>query len=374
MEVNKIYNVDCLEGLKLLSNDSIDMLITSPPYWGLRDYNGEDKIWDESESCEHEWVVEETKRPNASGGKGSILLKIKETDNFQEYVDYRNRTTKSNFCSKCGAWKGQLGLEPTFDLYIKHMVDIFDEVKRVLKPTGTCWVNLGDTYAGSNKGAWSNKDGQKERYTPDKRYAIKDTVKQKSLCGIPDRFKIAMIDSGWICRNDIIWYKPNAMPSSVKDRFTVDYERLFFFTKTGKYYFEQQKEPMKTTDTSSPRGSKGVLGQLNSGRRKQDMLGRSDYTGFNDRYEAPKDLMRNKRCVWEINTQPFKDAHFAVYPEKFVETPIKAGCPEGGVVLDIFAGSGTTGLVAKKNNRSYILFEINKEYCDMSEDRVNKED
>lgn len=370
MEINKIYNLDCLDGLKLLPNDSIDMLITSPPYWGLRDYNGKDKIWDEDKTCEHEWY-ENVKKPD--GGQGSLSANVGANKN--DFNNMRDHNIVSHFCSKCGAWKGQLGLEPTFDLYIKHMVNIFEEVKRILKPTGTCWVNLGDTYAGSNKGAWSNKNNQKETYVPDKRYAIKDTVTKKSLVGIPDRFKIAMIDNGWICRNDIIWHKPNAMPSSVKDRFTVDYERLFFFTKTGKYFFEQQKEPMKTKDTSNPRGSKGVLGQQNAGRRKkQDMLGRSDYTGFNARYEAPKDLMRNKRCVWEINTQPFKDAHFAVYPEKFVEIPIKAGCPENGVVLDVFAGSGTTGLVAKKNNRNYILFEINKEYCEMAENRVNKEE
>jgi site-specific DNA-methyltransferase (adenine-specific) len=348
MENNKIYNVDCLEGLKQLLDNSIDMFITSPPYWGLRDYNGENKVWDGVETCEHEWV-ENVKKPD--GGRGSIAANVGANKN--DFANMRDHNIVSYFCSKCGAWKGQLGLEPTFDLYIKHMISIFDEVKRVLKPTGTCWVNLGDTYAGSGKGAWDKKGNRKERYSVTKKYPIKDTVAQKSLCGIPDRFKIAMIDNGWICRNDIIWHKPNAMPSSVKDRFTVDYERIFFFTKTGKYYFEQQKEKAKYAGDN--RGARG------DSRRD---VGYNAMNGKTGEY-------KNKRCVWSINTQPFKEAHFAVYPETLIETPIKAGCPEGGVVLDIFAGSGTTGVVAKKLKRNYILFEINKEYCNIAQKRLN---
>ncbi len=339
MNVNKIYQGNCLEVLKTFPNECIDMIITSPPYYALRDYG----------------------------------------------VD------------------GQLGLEPTFQEYISKLVEIFDEAKRVLKKDGTCWVNLGDTYIGSGRGAGgdgSQKESwvftEKEERTclncgntftgrkfqnycssacsgvDNTKRTDKGLLPNKSLCNIPSRFAIAMQDNGWTLRNEIIWQKPNAMPSSVKDRFSVDYEKLFFFSKSKKYYFEQQKEPMKTTDINPPRGSKGVMGQLNSGLRKQDLLGRSDYTGFNDRYKLPKDLMRNMRCVWNINTQPFKGHHFATFPEKLVETPIKAGTKKGGIVLDIFMGSGTTGVVAKKLGRNYIGIELNEKYVEMAERRISK--
>ena len=295
MEVNKIYCGDALDILKTLPNESIDMVITSPPYYGLRDYGVE----------------------------------------------------------------GQLGLEKTFQEYLDNLILIFNEVKRVLKAEGTCWVNLGDSYSGSNIKYQGQKPG-------------KTNLPNKSLLQIPSRFAIMMVDNGWILRNEIIWHKPNCMPSSVNDRFTVDYEKLFFFTKNKKYYFEQQKELMKTTDIKPSRGSKGVIGQDNLGLRKQDLIGRNDYTGFNDRYNPPNDLMRNKRSVWSINTKPLKETHFATFPEELIETPIKAGCPENGVVLDVFMGSGTTGMVAKRLNRNYIGIDLKEDYCKLARKRINK--
>ena len=185
-------------------------------------------------------------------------------------------------------------------------------------------------------------------------------IKAKSLIGIPDRFKIAMIDRGWICRNDIIWHKPNAMPESVKDRFTDDYERLFFFTKNRKYYFEQQLEeyqskPQKPVNKNQQNCNKGyIMDRFSAGCR--------DYYSQGG---------RNKRSVWSINTKPFKGAHFAVFPEELIETPIKAGCPENGIVMDIFMGSGTTAIVAKRLNRNYIGIELNPEYIKIAENRIN---
>jgi DNA modification methylase len=291
VQLNKIYNGNALDVLKTFPNECVDMVITSPPYWALRDYGAE----------------------------------------------------------------GQLGLESTFQEYINKLCDIFDEVKRVLKKSGSCWVTLGDAYSGSGKGV----GGIKER-----------TLPSKSLLQIPSRFAIEMCNRGWILRNEIIWHKPNAMPSSVNDRFTVDYEKLFFFVKSKKYYFEQQKEPMITTDTNPPRGSKGVLGQENSGLRKQDQIGRADYTGFNKRYLPPKDLMRNKRSVWSINTKPFKEAHFATYPEELIITPIKACCPENGIVLDPFMGSGTTAVVARGLGLKYVGIELNPDYIKIADKRL----
>lgn len=312
MDVNKIYCGDALEVLKTFPSESIDMVITSPPYYGLRDYGVE----------------------------------------------------------------GQIGLEKTFEEYLDNLIIIFNEVKRVLKPGGTCWVNLGDTYFGGGNNRGNTKEislKQKSNKGATGQVNIEwDFTKYqaKSLLQIPSRFGIAMTDNGWILRNEIIWHKPNCMPSSVNDRFTVDYEKLFFFTKNKKYYFEQQKEPMKTTNP--PRGRKGVIGQVNLGLRKQDLIGRSDYTGFNDRYNPPNDLMRNKRSVWSINTKPLKETHFATFPEELIEIPIKAGCPENGIVLDIFIGSGTTGMVAKKLNRNYIGIDLKEDYCKLARKRINR--
>jgi site-specific DNA-methyltransferase (adenine-specific) len=278
MKVNQILCGHSLEILKTFSDECIDMVITSPPYWGLRDYGV----------------------------------------------------------------SGQLGLEPTFQEYLTNLKAIFREVKRILKPQGTCWVVLGDTYS------------------------------KKSLVQIPSRFALMMTDElEFILRNEIIWHKPNAMPSSVSDRFTIDFENLYFFVKNKKYYFQQQKEPMKTKDTNPPNTA---FGSLRLDRRKkhnkQDQVGRHDYTGFNARYVPPKDLMRNKRSVWSVSTKNYKGAHYAVFPEDLIETPILAGCPEGGVVLDPFIGSGTTALVAKRLNRNYIGIDINPEYCKIAQERL----
>ena len=275
MQINKIYQGNCLEVLKTFPNECIDMIITSPPYYALRDYG----------------------------------------------VD------------------GQIGNESTFQEYINKLCDIFDEVKRVLKNDGTCWVVIGDSYDGNKRGKTDLKVSEATKYSCEN--LIKKTqLQNKCLLQIPARFAIEMTNRGWILRNEIIWCKPNVMPSSVKDRFSVDYEKIFFFSKSTKYYFEQQKEPMKTNDINPPRGS--------------------------------KDLMRNMRCVWNINTQPFKGHHFATFPEKLVETPIKAGTKKGGIVLDIFMGSGTTGVVAKKLGRNYIGIELNEKYVEMAERRISK--
>jgi len=307
MDLNKIYQGDTLTVLKTFPDEAVDMVITSPPYYALRDYGVE----------------------------------------------------------------GQIGLEPTFQEYLDNLIAIFDEVKRILKPFGSCWVVLGDTYSGDKNGKTDNKVGG---YLKDSSINIhkRAELPKKCLLQIPNRFAIMMTDRGWILRNEIIWHKPNCMPSSAKDRFTVNFEKMFFFVKSHSYYFEQQKVPMKTKDLTPPRGSKAVIGNKNSGLRKQDMVGRNDYTGFNARYMPSDDLMRNARCVWTISTKPFKGAHFAVFPEKLVEMPIKACCPENGIVLDIFMGSGTTGVVTKKLGRNFVGIDLNEEYIAMTEMRIDE--
>jgi site-specific DNA-methyltransferase (adenine-specific) len=251
---------------------------------------------------------------------------------------------------------------------------------------GTLWIVIGDTYNGTSAG---KKTSNKESYHDyDFRENVAD-IARKSLLMIPARLAIAMIDDGWTLRNKIIWHKPNAMPSSVNDRFTVDYEEVLFFTKAKQYYFKQLKEPMLTQEPYEAnkgialvnqfnrqglvRGSVGTLGNPQSARRKQDQVGRNDYTGFNDRYQTPDDFMRNKRTVWSIPTSQSAIEHFAMFPEALIEPMIESGCPKDGIVLDMFSGSGTTCAVAKRMGRKYIGFDINEEYAEIGRKRASKE-
>ena len=291
---NKILQGDALSTLKTLPDESVDMVMTSPPYWALRDYGVE----------------------------------------------------------------GQLGLESTFQEYITRLCDIFDEVKRVLKKEGTCWVNMGDTYSGMKVG---NTENIKNPNVETKSFVkLKQKIQDKCLLQIPSRFAIEMTNRGWILRNELIWHKPNCMPSSAKDRFTVDFEKIFFFSKNKKYWFEQQYD-----EYTEPMNRWGGNKLKANGKSEKDLQGM-----YRDRDMRPNKQGRNKRCVWKITTKPFKESHFAVYPEELCITPIKAGCPENGIVLDPFFGAGTTGVVATKLNRNYVGIELNQEYIKIAEKRI----
>lgn len=420
LELDRIICGNTLEVLKEMPDESVNCVITSPSYWALRDYKIEPLIWDDPGNCEHILQSNITKHDN---------LRFRPSENcnignFKKEEIYTNNKTQNAFCSKCGAWRGSLGLEPTFELYIKHLIQIFDEIKRVLRKDGTCWINIGDTYSGMKIGKTDKKVAD---YVKDSQ---KDLVKnckevsEKSLCLIPERFAIEMVNHGWILRNKIVWWKRNCMPSSVKDRFTVDWEMIFFFVKNKKYWFEQQYEPTLTFDNSVRNRD---ITKLNNtpGRSKMGGLKLNNY------------ISRNMRCVWDIPTSPFKGSHFAVFPEDLVVPMIKAGCPEfvcrkygkareriieiknegniisinnkardkrgtgvsnkstlgdvstiknqyytncgcgeqfeGGIVLDPFAGAGTTCLVAKKLGRHYIGIDLNPDYVSMAQKRIEKE-
>jgi site-specific DNA-methyltransferase (adenine-specific) len=269
--------------------------------------------------------------------------------------------------------EGQLGLETSFQEYILKLCDIFDEVKRVLKPDGNCWVIIGDTYysnhGGGNQGK-ANPEVTAQLLSIRNRMGKRE-LPAKSLCQIPSRFAVEMANRGWVLRNEIIWWKPSCMPASVKDRFTVDFEKLFFFVKSKRYYFRQQFEPLKDRARSTHR-------LISPTSKKKRIYGDEYVSAINPKTaEASRLRMlkrgRNKRCVWSIAPRPYGGSHFAVYPPELIETPIKAGCPKGGIVLDPFLGSGTTALVAQSLGKKFIGIELNPEYIKMAEARLAKQ-
>ena len=380
-ETNKIYHGDTLDVLKTFHNESINMCITSQPYWALRDYGTDGVVWDGDKDCEHEFELIEKITNNVVSNKSTLNngKGVKENEKIKQMFN----VSKNGFCIHCGAWKGQLGLEPDFNLYLKHLCDIFDEVKRVLRKDGTLWVNLGDTYNSAKPGKTvGGFEGALLKNNPEYYYSkiisksVDKPLPSKSLCNIPARFSIEMQNRGWILRNKIIWHKPNCMPSSVSDRFTVDFEEIFFFSKHTKYYFEQQFEDYKIESLERAcraTTSKKVSAKQYAHSRTREYIGYDDMEGKLMRGELSHALHpegRNKRTVWEVSTKGYKGAHFATYPEELIEVPIKAGCPIGGVVLDTFMGSGTTALGALKQNKHFVGIDINQDYIDMAYNRI----
>lgn len=352
---------DCLELAIALPDDSVDCIVTSPPYWGLRDY-GVDEAW---------------------------------------------------------------GLEPTLQEYLARLEWLFAEMLRVLKPTGTCWVNLGDAYNNTSgfgrcKGEWArnSRDGG-----ANSKQAVKEPgIKVKDLMGLPWRVAFMLQDQGWYLRSDIIWHKPNPMPESVRDRPTRAHEYLFLLTKSPKYWYDPDaiREPFAPStisrfqqDIEAQEGShRAHAGSKTNGNMKavgkNETSGDRRKVGFNERWDAKESDVKvskrdsfardskeadvpgqhtrqhredrepvdyghsgaNARSVWSIPTVGYSEAHFATFPPELPARCIKAGCPLGGLVLDPFAGSGTTGMVAKQLGRKFIGFEINPEYAAMAVKRI----
>lgn len=306
--MSKILCGDAVEQLKSLADESIDMCVTSPPYYGLRDY-GED---------------------------------------------------------------GQIGIEQTPSEYIQRLVNVFDEVHRVLKKDGTLWVNIGDSYAGSGKGPSTIcKHGKnKDVFNMDNRiYEVPkkwDGIKPKDLIGIPWMLAFALRERGWYLRSDIIWHKRNCLPESAKDRPTKCHEYIFLLSKSRNYFFDYLaiREPIK---------------EVTKERYKRGRSANGKYVGIqgiSNEKENSLDFdqqFRRKRDVWEVSTNSYKmDEHFAMYPEKLIEPCILAGSRVGGIVLDPFFGSGTTGAVAKRLGREYVGIDLNARYCQKAQERIDK--
>jgi DNA modification methylase len=339
----QLYQGDALETLKQMEDESINCCVTSPPYWGLRDYG-----------CD-----------------------------------------------------GQMGLEYSPDEYVSKMVEVFREVKRVLRKDGTLWLNMGDCYASKppgcdgvsySSGLHGAQGDTKYRETlaksvGTKRNTVVGNLKPKDLVGIPWRLAFALQADVWWLRSDIIWSKPNPMPESVTDRPTRAHEYIFLLSKSPKYYYDYEaiKEPAAHSsikrwaqDIENQRGSERANGGTKTngpmkavgGPKKDKQRGHSRrHAGFNERWDhmtkAEQAAMgRNKRSVWEVATQPFSEDHFATFPPKLIVPCLLAGCPEGGTVLDPFSGAGTTLFVAEQLGRNSIGIELNQEYCEIIRRRM----
>lgn len=324
---NKIFCGDALKILPTFPDDSIDVCCTSPAYWGLRNY-GElsDTIWDGDPNCSHIWGETITFDGKAEHGPNSILSpKVKVGQRFE---------ATSTFCKKCGAWHGQLGIEPHPQMYIDHIVQIMEEVKRVLKPTGSLWLNVGDTYFGAkgkSANKWSEKHLEERETLQTERTNMlmdkpQDLLKEdggwfqrKQRMMIPERIAIAMQDRGWILRNTVIWYKPNHMPSSAMDRLTNSYEPVFFFVKNQKYYFDLDLIRRKHLWAEKDKRSLLRRVEAKTGKKTTGVYA-SNAVGYNPMGANPAD-------VWAICTEAFSGDHFATYPTQLVERIIKAVCP-----------------------------------------------
>jgi len=347
----KIIQGNNLDSIKSLESESINTCVTSPPYWGLRDYGTATWVGGD-EGCDH----------TINDGTFDPKKGIK--------VERPIRGVDKNFCIKCGAVREdqQLGLEETPESFVENLVVLFREIRRVLRDDGTVWLNLGDSYAMSSmrgKNSEFKSISQSKSGIVNVKKNIPHGLKAKDLIGIPWRVAFALQQDGWYLRQDIIWHKPNPMPESVRDRCTKSHEYIFLLSKNKKYYYDNEviKEDAKNNGKEISLGEKSFSKGQAKGKNVQE-----SGNALNDTYTVkPK---RNKRSVWTVTTKPFKGAHFAVFPIDLIEPCVLAGCPEGGTVLDPFSGSGTTGLVAKNNNRNAILLELNPEYIEIAKARI----
>jgi DNA modification methylase len=321
MEKIKILQGNCIDKIKELKDNSIDCVVSSPPYFGLRDYG----------------------------------------------VD------------------GQFGLEKTYQDYLANTVKVFETFKPKLKDTATIWWNVGDSYSNHKdcksigqtlaKGTTREKAHEIKKgksHTRDSKLLKASGLKDKDLMMIPNRVAIALQAAGWYIRSEIIWHKPNPMPESVRDRPTQCHEKIWLITKSKKYYYDADAVREPCQDETIRRMTLGNKGKVGNNKNSTGWKQLNHYWGSE---QSVKDANkgRNRRNVWTITTKPFKDAHFATFPKDLIEPCIKAGSPEGGVVLDPFGGSGTTGIVAQSLNRQAILIELNKDYINIAKKRINKE-
>ncbi len=343
---------DAIERLRTLDAESVHCVVTSPPYWGLRDYGT--ASWEGGDGeCDHGKPNRNAETTTMTGGTATL-----ESRHF-----YRDA------CGKCGARRVdmQLGLESTPEEHCFAMVDVFREVWRVLRNDGTLWLNYGDCYNTNGQGKNAANFGKARCYPTYEKgqgRSRTSTLKPKDLVGMPWRVAFALQADGWYLRSDIIWAKPNPMPESVTDRPTKSHEYLFLMSKAGKYFYDADAVREDAEQTHIAERGNGVI--RSNDLRTFGLTGPTGRTNPSCTHPAG----RNLRDVWTIATHAYPGSHFATFPPSLVEPCIKAGCPEDGTALDPFGGAGTVGLVADRLGRNAILIELNEEYAAMARKRI----
>ncbi len=350
----RIYHGHALDVLREMPSESVQMCVTSPPYWGLRDYGLPPMIWDAQEGCEHGWGDEVGQVQQAGHSEKSTLAGFTNPNTKERQMAQQEKASQGQFCQLCTAWRGCLGLEPTPELYIKHMVQIFSELRRVLRSDGTLWLNMGDSYnSGTQFNHHSGGFGDANRYSegsgrgdwPGHRKLVA-TMKTKDLCGIPWILAFALRADGWYLRSDIIWHKSNPMPESATDRPTKAHEYLFLLTKSAKYFYDSEaiKDPQEEYERNrrlreKSQGLNSTYDIASEGKTGQTpQSGTGAVKSVKRRHELAEAGTRNKRTVWTIATQPMPEAHFATFPEKLIEPCILAGTSERGCCVECGAG------------------------------------
>jgi DNA modification methylase len=399
MSTFRLICANVLDGLSQLEDESVDCVVTSPPYWGMRAYGTTPQIWDGISNCEH---LFDSELPHGRRGDRGVSG---TGGNLHPSLDESGCGPGAGgggqFCSLCGAWRGEFGLEPSPQLFIEHMVQIFRDVMRVLRADGSLWLNLGDSYAGS----WGNQ-GRKEvrgaqrpingdmiQPVHDGRYASKQSntgkipegsgLKPKDLVGIPWMAAFALRADGWYLRSEIIWHKLAPMPESVGDRPTKAHEQVFLLAKSQRYYYNTDaiREPYVGITQHDQTGQGYIApgqtpqrgNRATSHKGSSFSQGKTGVNGLGRVSEAEREdnpAGRNKRSVWTLGPESFEGAHFAVMPEALVEPCILAGCPEGGTTLDPFCGSGTVGAVSLLHRRNFIGIDLNPDYIRMARERI----
>ncbi len=327
-----IIHGDCRTVLAFLEAETVQCCVTSPPYWGLRDYG----------------------------------------------------------------YHGQIGLEDSVSDYVQKIVQVFRQVARVLKRDGTLWLNIGDTYVSSGGAGNQGLNGERIRRTKPQRNLMGNSARKaglppKSLVGIPWKVAFALQADGWLLRQDIIWHKPNPLPESVQDRCTRAHEYMFLLTRSRRYLWNRAAMTEPVSGTAHPRVSKKVMAEIrmarslgantvasnprdpSEGAKYQELVpGVASSTSLRKALSLPVSV-RNRRSVWTVQSRPFKGAHAAVFPPQLIEPCILAGSNPGDLVLDPFGGAGTTGLVAARHGRRYLMIEASEQYCELMRQRLTQE-
>jgi DNA modification methylase len=359
-----------------LADASVQCVVTSPPYWGLRDYGLAPSVWGADEACAHVWGEERYRTSQPDRGNSGGLSNPQPRGEQSAAAARGFDVSTGAFCTRCPAWRGVLGLEPTPELYVQHLVQCFREVRRVLRADGTVWLNLGDSYFATGRGPSDLAPDRgfhtgvtRENFPLNGNYRHA-TLKQKDLVGIPWRVAFALQQDGWYLRADVIWAKPNPMPESVTDRPTKAHEYLFLLAKQERYFYDAEAVRESATCSSRPETSADHDGlKRDATQAFFNSKGSGGNRGGTLGWNRPE-LGRNRRSVWTIATEPYPEAHFATFPEALVAPCILAGARLGDVVLDPFAGTATVGAVAERLGRVWVGVDLKPEYLALARKRT----